>query len=103
MPYYFGVPREQWGFGALLKSLTSVVVLEGGRESWYSLQNQNSLIIETCLGFWGLKKGSDFVIIVGWFCPHTAKTHLYANEDILCPMSSLKLKYYNLNSSYEGF
>ncbi len=36
-------------------------------------------------------------------CPHTAKTHLYANEDILHPMSPLKLKYYNLNSSDEGF
>ncbi len=33
---------------------------------------------------------------------HTAKTHLYANED-KNPMSPLKYKYYHLNSSDEGF
>ncbi len=41
--------------------------------------------------------------MLGWLCPHSAKTHLYANEDIFHPMSPLKLKYYNLNSSDEGF
>ncbi len=52
-----------------------------------------------CLGFWGLtkKKKKEWIfIIVGWLCPHTAKTHLYANEDILHPVSPLKLKYYRL-------
>ncbi len=42
-------------------------------------------------------------IIVGWLCPHTAKTHLYANEDILHPTSPLKLKYYNLNQVMKDF
>ncbi len=51
--------------------------------------------------FGGLKKEGIF-IIVGWLCPHT-KTHSYANEDILHPMFPLKLNYYNLNSSDEGF
>ncbi len=50
----------------------------------------------------GLKKECVFTIVV-WLCPHTAKTHSYENEDILHPMSPLKFKYYNLDSSDEGF
>ncbi len=60
--------------------------------------------LDNCLGFWGIKKRSEWIfIIVGWLCLRTTKTHLYANKDILHPMSPLKLKYYNLNSSDEGF
>ncbi len=36
-----------WGFGVLLKGLTSVVVLKVEESAGYSLQNQNGLIIET--------------------------------------------------------
>ncbi len=51
-----------------------------------------------------VKKMSEWIcIIVEWLCLHTTKTHLYANEDILHPISPLKLKYYNLDSSDEGF
>ncbi len=33
-----------------------------------------------CLGFWGIKKKSEWIfIIVGWLCSHTAETYLYAN------------------------
>ncbi len=40
-------PGNSWGFGALLKGLTSVVVLKVEESADYSLQNQNGLIIET--------------------------------------------------------
>ncbi len=40
-------PGSSWGFGALLKGLTSVVVLKVEESAGYSLQNQNGLIIET--------------------------------------------------------
>ncbi len=40
-------PESSWGFGALLKGLTSVVVLKVEKSAGYSLQNQNGLIIET--------------------------------------------------------
>ncbi len=40
-------PESSWGFGALLKGLTSVVVLKVEESTGYSLQNQNGLIIET--------------------------------------------------------
>ncbi len=40
-------PGSSWGFGALLKDLTSVVVLKLEESAGYSLQNQNGLIIET--------------------------------------------------------
>ncbi len=72
--FYAEAPGEQLGVRALLK---------GGESAGYSLQNQN-----------GLKKGCIFTI-VGWLCPHTAKT--------FCTVSPLKCKYYNLNSSDEGF
>ncbi len=65
----------------------------------YCSENLNGLINETVWVF-----GSGWIcIIVGWLCPHTAKTHLYAHLDILHPMSPLKCNYYNLNSSDEGF
>ncbi len=40
-------PGSSWGFGALLKGLTSVAVLKVEESAGYSLQNQNGLIIET--------------------------------------------------------
>ncbi len=40
-------PGSSCGFGALLKGLTSVVVLKVEESAAYSLQNQNGLIIET--------------------------------------------------------
>ncbi len=40
-------PGNSLGFGALLKGLTSVVVLKVEESAGYSLQNQNGLIIET--------------------------------------------------------
>ncbi len=40
-------PGSSQGFGALLKGLTSVVVLKVEKSAGYSLQNQNGLIIET--------------------------------------------------------
>ncbi len=39
--------------------------------------------------FWGITKECIFTIL-GWLCPHTAKTNLYVNEDILHPISPLK-------------
>ncbi len=39
-------PGSSWGFGALLKHLTSVMVLKVEESAGYSLQNQNGLIIE---------------------------------------------------------
>ncbi len=77
--------------------------IEGGRERWLFTPKSKWLDNWHCLGFWGIKKKEWVFIIVGWLCPHTAKTHLYANEDILHPMSPLKLNYYNLNSSDERF
>ncbi len=44
-------PRSSWGFGALLKGLTSVVVLKVEKSAGYSLQNQNGLIIEVVVVF----------------------------------------------------
>ncbi len=38
---------SSWGFGVLLKGLTSVMVLKVEESAGYSLQNQNGLIIET--------------------------------------------------------
>ncbi len=40
-------PGSSWGFGALLKGLTSVVVMKVEESVCFSLQNQNGLIIET--------------------------------------------------------
>ncbi len=40
-------PGSSWGFGVLLKGLTSVVVLKVEETAGYSLQHQNGLIIET--------------------------------------------------------
>ncbi len=40
-------PGSSWGFGALLKGSTSVVVLKVEESTGYSLQNLNGLIIET--------------------------------------------------------
>ncbi len=42
-----GLGFGSWGFGALLKGLTSVVVLKVEESAGYSLQNQNGSIIET--------------------------------------------------------
>ncbi len=95
-------PGEQLGIWFLLKGLTSVMALKGEESAGYSLQNQNGLIMKTVYVFGGLKKRSEFFSIVGWLCPHIAKTHLYANEVILHPMPLLKWNYYNLNSS-DGF
>ncbi len=41
------VPGSSWGFGVLLKGLTSVVVLKVEESTGYSLQNQSGLIIKT--------------------------------------------------------
>ncbi len=46
-------PGSSWGFGALLKGHTSVVVLKVKDNAGYSLQNQNGSIIETVLSFGG--------------------------------------------------
>ncbi len=75
----------------------------GWREHWLFTPISKWLDWTKCFGFRGIKKKKEWIcIIVRWLCPHTAKTHLYANKDILHPMSSLKLIYYNLNSSDEG-
>ncbi len=61
-------PMSCWGFGALLKGLTSVVVLKVEVCAGYSLQNQNYLIIETLKVLGGFK--NEWIsIIVGWLCP----------------------------------
>ncbi len=39
-------PGNSWGFGALLKGLTSVMGLKVEESAGYSLQNQNGLIIK---------------------------------------------------------
>ncbi len=39
-------PGSSWGFYALLKGLTSVLVLKVEESAGYSLQNQNGLIID---------------------------------------------------------
>ncbi len=96
-------PGEQLGVWCLAQGSHLSRSIEGGRECWYSLQNQNGLIIETVQVFGGLKKRECIFIIIGWLCPHTDKTHLYANEDILHLMSPLKLKYYNLNPVMKDF
>ncbi len=95
-------PGEQLGVRCLAQGSDLSRGIADGESAGYSLQNLNGLIIETVYAFEGLKKECIFTI-VGWLCPHTAKTHLYANEDILHPRSHLKLKYYHINSSDEGF
>ncbi len=60
--------------------------IEGEREGWLFTTKSKCLDNWDCLGFWEIKKRAFYhfkcVIIVGWLCPHTANTHLYANEDI---------------------
>ncbi len=53
-------PGEQSGFGALLKGLTSVVVLKVEESAGYSLQNQNVLDNWDRLSFGGIKKRVNF-------------------------------------------
>ncbi len=49
----------------------------------YCSKNLNSLIIETVQVFERLKN-SEWICIIVWLCPHTAKTHLYANCSYSC-------------------
>ncbi len=74
--------RAVGGLVPCLRSHTSVVVIEG-EESAVIPPKSKWLDNWDCLGFRGIKKR----IIVWWLCPHTAKTHLSANIDILHPMS----------------
>ncbi len=87
---------EQLGVRCLAQGSHLSRGIEGGRECWLFTPKSKRLDNWDCLGFWGIKKMEWIFIIVGWLCLHTAKIHLYANEDILHPMSPLKLKYYNL-------
>ncbi len=70
-------PGSSWGFVPCSMSHLSHGI-EGGENARYSQQNLNGLRIETVLAFGGLKQECIFTI-VWWLCPHTAKTHLYAN------------------------
>ncbi len=70
-------PGEQQGVRCLAQGSHLSRGIEGGENARYSQQNQNGLRIETVLAFGRLKQECIFTI-VGWLCPHTAKTHLYA-------------------------
>ncbi len=101
------VAGEQLGVWCLAQGFHLSLGIEGGREHWLFTSKSKWLDNWDCLGFGGIQKRAlsftFFFIIVGWLCPHTAKTHLYSNEDNCHLMYPLKLKYYNLNSSDEWF
>ncbi len=72
----------------------------GRRERWLFTPKSKWPDNWDCFGFRGMRKKEEWIcIIVGWLCPHTAKTH----SDILHPMSPLKLKYYNFNLNDKWF
>ncbi len=65
---------SSWGFGALLKGLTTVVVLRVERERWLFTTKSKWLDNWDCLGFWGIKKGVHFYhcrVVVSTHCKDT--------------------------------
>ncbi len=58
-------PGSSWGSGALLKGLTSVVVLKVERERWLFTPKSKWLDNRDCLVLGGIQKRSEFQSLLG--------------------------------------